>query len=295
MFLKKLRIIIFNVEHGFCAFIRSPNGYGLLYDCGKGKYFSAIEYILRNESITCFNGFPLAQLIVSHPHDDHIEDVEALVSKFMPAIIFRQQYDWEEIKQNSGEDYGSLDVYSDWQSVYSYPITQQPDWGMDVQIGPYLTPTETKNISGNFVNNSSIPLFISYKGWKIAFTGDLEKAGWFELIKRADFRSRLQGTNFFVTSHHGHCSGYCKEIYEVMGKPFVNIVSVHSRDDSVESAYSSPSNAIGIQWNGETGYMLTTRKDGTVSIEITEDGKATYNLNHLPNNLQEEAKSFRIW
>jgi hypothetical protein len=53
-----LRVIVFDVEEGFCAFVRSPNNYALLIDCGMTEKFSPIEYILTHEleGITERNG-----------------------------------------------------------------------------------------------------------------------------------------------------------------------------------------------------------------------------------------------
>lgn len=37
--MKNLECIIFNVDHGFAAFIKSPNNYGLMIDCGSRVKF----------------------------------------------------------------------------------------------------------------------------------------------------------------------------------------------------------------------------------------------------------------
>jgi hypothetical protein len=43
------RVILFNVQHGFCAFVKSPTGCTVMIDCGKGDEFSPAEYILAHE------------------------------------------------------------------------------------------------------------------------------------------------------------------------------------------------------------------------------------------------------
>lgn len=95
-----LRIILFDVEHGFCAFIRTPTGYTLLVDCGKAPNFSPVEYIRKHElaGTAPFNGHQLTKLIVTHPHEDHIEDIARLVRDMPPAILHRQQYNWGYVK-----------------------------------------------------------------------------------------------------------------------------------------------------------------------------------------------------
>jgi beta-lactamase superfamily II metal-dependent hydrolase len=292
----KLRVIIFNVEHGFCAFVKSPNNYGLLIDCGERENFSPIKYIIDNEmdDITEHNGHKLAQFILTHPHDDHLSDVERLKDDLSPAIMTRQRYDWESIKQGENqEEYENLDAFSEWQESYNQNVEDWPDWGMELKYlenNTYLSPNEAKNLDEKkFVNNSSIVVAIKYKGWKIVFPGDLEKSAWLKLLGNQNFKDLIKDTSFFIASHHGHSSGYCKEIFENMGKPHFNIVSAHKRDESVDSAYSSSDNARGVKHNDETRYMLSTRKDGTIVIEVDENGKATFDVLKLDDNIKKES------
>ena len=286
--MKKLSILIFDVEHGFCAFVKSPNNYGLLIDCGKKGSFSPTKHIINSEVnyVEEYNGYKLAQFILTHPHDDHLSDVERLKKNLPPAIMVRQIYDWEDVKQgeNQEEKYGNLDTFSKWQESYNQK-TWHPDWGMKLRHF-CLTPSEAKKLDETkFVNNSSIVTAIEYEGFKIVFPGDLEKTAWLELLKNQDFKDLIKGTSFFVASHHGHSSGYCKEIFENMGKPYFNIVSAGRKDESVDSAYSSPHNARGVNHKGKTRYMLSTRNDGIIFIEIYENGKAIYNCFNLDDNL----------
>ncbi|MDP8212128.1 MAG: hypothetical protein P9X22_02405 [Candidatus Zapsychrus exili] len=286
--MKKLRIIIFDVEHGFSAFINSPNNYTMLIDCGATSYFSPIKYVLENElnNVSEYNGAKLTEFILTHPHDDHITDIARLAGNLKPAILSRQKYNWEEIKTGDDEEYENLDTYSAWQEEYNTPITMPPDWGMTLNHSMYLSIDEARKINEDkFINNTSMPTFIEYAGHKIVFPGDLEKEGWQSLLRKEGFDAFLHNTSFFVTSHHGHSSGYCNEIFECMGKPHFNIVSAHTRDESVESAYSNPENSRGVLHNGQTRRMFSTRNDGSLIIEISENGEATFDLLNFTNNI----------
>jgi hypothetical protein len=42
-------IILFDVEDGFCAFVKCPTGRTLMIDCGKGEGFGTLDYLLDNE------------------------------------------------------------------------------------------------------------------------------------------------------------------------------------------------------------------------------------------------------
>lgn len=288
-----LKIIVFNVEHGFCALIKSPTGRTLLIDCDKASYFSPIKYIVENELTDCVDEgtFYFSKFILTHPHGDHLEDIERLMD-YPPSIIFRQSdYTCNEVKESNSES-GSekIDIYSDWQETYNQPACEI-DWGFHIYHKAYLNPSETKNLDeSKAINNSSIPIVISYQGTeyskKFLFGGDLEKEGWLELLKRSSFRETIKDTDFFITSHHGHSSGYCKEIFENMGKPILNIVSARSRDESVESAYSSNDNASGTEINGKKRYMLSTRNDGNICIEVSSEGKYSLWCDNFSDNLR---------
>jgi beta-lactamase superfamily II metal-dependent hydrolase len=288
-----LKVILFNVEHGLCAFVKSPTGRTLLIDCGKATKFSPIKYIVNNELSDCADEgkFAFTQFIISHPHGDHLEDIERL-KLYAPRILYRQRgYDWEEVKEVNSESGAELvESYKKWQETYDSPAPEV-DWGFDLSLRDALTPEEAKEVNeSKMVNNSSVPVIITYNGSeyqeKFFFSGDLEEDGWKKLLKRESFKRAIKETDFFITSHHGHSSGYCKEIYEAMGKPIVNIVSARSGDESVEPSYSSPDNAIGKEIGGTKRYMLSTRSDGSICISVNSKGKYSLWFEDFEDNIQ---------
>lgn len=282
-----LKIIIFDVEDGFCSFIRTPLGHAMLIDCGRGENFSPIKYLIENEfyNIINYRDYNLAVFIATHPHEDHILDIERLYNYMKPSNLARNRYDWEDLKQPGGS-YEALDKYIQFQKQYTHPVPD-PKLGMNYEMEFGLSVAVAKKINEEkYINNSSIPVVINYKGWKIFFPGDLEKDGWLYLLKNSwEFCNYLTNTDFFVTSHHGHSSGYCQEIYDVMGKPYVNIVSTHRKDESVEKLYSTKEHAHGIELCGETRYMLSTRHDGSIFIDISNKGRCTISANKLEDNI----------
>jgi len=289
-----MRVIVFDVQHGFCAFVKSPTGHTLLIDCGRGELFSPVEYILAHElkDTVSYDGFPLTQLIVSHPHDDHIEDIHRVTTKLQPAILYRQRYDWDEVKQPdvATDEYENLDHYAQWQRTYNAPVVNPPDWGIDIQTFR-LTPDEAKEVDeAKFINNSSIVVVVTFKGTrfseKFVFGGDVEEGAWTALLERQSFKDAVAGADFFVDPHHGHSSGFSAAVLDAMGRPILNIISAHSRDESVDSRYSKEEYALGTTFNGEKRRMLSTRKDGSIFIDVTEEGKFLIRTFHLIPNLE---------
>jgi hypothetical protein len=75
---------IFNIGRGFSAFIRLPQNIGFICDMGSSDNFSPRKFIEDN-IITKLNKFTdsygkqrkIAQLIISHPHADHITEISS--------------------------------------------------------------------------------------------------------------------------------------------------------------------------------------------------------------------------
>jgi len=77
--MKSLQCMVFDVDHGLCVLVRSPNNYGLLIDFGSKELFSPIKWIRSHMSnnLQFFEKKRFALAIVSHLHLDHFSDVGA--------------------------------------------------------------------------------------------------------------------------------------------------------------------------------------------------------------------------
>ncbi len=73
-------------------------------------------------------------------------------------------------------------------------------------------------------NNLSLVVFVRCGQHKIIFPGDMEKAGWRQLLLNPAFRQELQDVNLFVASHHGRENGYCQEVMNLC--PRINAVII---------------------------------------------------------------------
>lgn len=281
------KIWVFDVDHGFMAFIRAPSRATLAIDCGLAADFSPTIYVRENELDDSEREarYPISKLVVTHPHDDHIADIGRFAKCLKPRIMRRQHYDWQEVEEESGGDYANLREWAKFQEEYSSPVNDPPDWGAMNLTHWYLTPDEARALNeSKFINNSSIITIVEIGSYKVTFPGDIERDGWLKMLERDDFCRALRGTEIFVTSHHGHSSGYVPEIYEVMGKPAFNLTSIHRGDQNIEQAYSSPDRARGVTWNGETRYSLTTRKDGSCLVEVDESSNGVVSFCDLGVN-----------
>jgi hypothetical protein len=71
---------LFNVGRGLSIFIRTALNQGILYDFGSGKDFSPTKFIKEKllPHLDAYKNCKVAQTIISHPHADHIAEIDCL-------------------------------------------------------------------------------------------------------------------------------------------------------------------------------------------------------------------------
>ena len=72
---------IFSTGRGLSVCIRFPQNIGILYDLGCSEDFSPTDFVLRHiaPKLTKFKDCSIAQVVMSHPHLDHIQEVDVLL------------------------------------------------------------------------------------------------------------------------------------------------------------------------------------------------------------------------
>ena len=134
-----------------------------------------------------------------------------------------------------------------------------------------LVPAKQQKFK-TYVNNSSLFFVYKWKDFKIAIAGDLESDGMTGMVGTKAVQDAAKATDILLPPHHGHKNGFPTEWIEKMGKPYVSIISVQERDQSVDSRYNSSNFAQGVSFGGETRYSLTTRADGNILVTMWYGG-----------------------
>jgi len=124
-------------------------------------------------------------------------------------------------------------------------------------------------------NNLSLVLFLEVHGVTFMFPGDMEKAGFQNLLRlRPDFSEWLRRVHVLEASHHGRRNGICEEMFDDHGcRPELVIISDdYKQYDTQETAQYYRSKAKGIDFFRGEGrrWVLTTRSDG--HLLFTFDG-----------------------
>jgi beta-lactamase superfamily II metal-dependent hydrolase len=269
---------IWDVEHGACAMLHHHlNGYAgrlAMIDSGSTSDWqpsTAINQLKRNQ---------LDYLFITNADQDHMSGLEGLWEEniTVPVLFRNPSYTGEQmrqIKRQSGPVSVDANRYIESCTHYSEAVNEPFDYNMggitaSVYWNPYPTFTDT--------NNLSLVVFIKYAGFKILFPGDLEKSGWFALLKRTDFCAELVGTNILVASHHGRESGFCPEIFNYFTPEAVVISDkpiMHETQKMVPDYRNVVrEQGVFVRTTMKHRHVLTTRRDGW--IQFTVDGNGTY-------------------
>lgn len=261
-------IDIFDVEHGSCAVMTSPEGKRLMIDCGHNgtkPWWPSVHYF----------GQEIEELIIGNYDEDHVSDLVDLMKDVRIRFILRNHTisasDLSFLKTENGMGAGIARLKTWMQSVES-TNGATPDLGSIRRTFFY----NYYPIDFDDENNLSVVSFIEWSDFKIVFPGDLETAGWEALLERPDFVNMLSDVNVFVASHHGRKTGCCDDTFNFC-KPQIIIMSDRDKVfDSQETVSWYASRCKGINYDGRQRSVFTTRYDGNIRITV---GPETWTIN----------------
>ena len=289
-----MKIVIFDVDDAACALVVSPNGYGMMIDCGcaaedldknpidiieqQKEWLSIAPYKTRQGNV-----YPLALLHITHPDDDHVKNVNRVISDIPPYLLRRIYSENFPDAEKINEEYKLLD------NKYRGSNSETIDWGFEKDESFSIPIEDVKRdpqLNTKIRNNSSIIRYLKYGGVSILFSGDLETAGWKWLKdNNNEFVNTMKsGVNILIAPHHGHKSGFPKSLFDLTGKVDVVIHSKGSEGNiegtDVASQYTNYARGVNYKTsNNEDNYngkVLTTRSNGNIFIKIDINGNRSY-------------------
>lgn len=272
-----MRLHIFNVGHGSCAYLIADNGNVMLFDCGHDD-----EVGFRPSTYLPAHGCTgIEQLIISHYDEDHVSDLARLQRMLPIQALYRNKsvpVDWvRRLKAQSGQLGPGLQAALALASSYNAPIDVNP---VDF-AGAELVTFRNEYPTFEDTNNLSLVSFIHHPNLSVIFPGDLEQAGWQALLQNLSFREQLARVRVFVASHHGRINGYVPDIFDFCQPDIVVISDTVMQHNTQEHSYAM--HVKGVGWDdGRTRYVLTTRRDGHISIETKALGYRLLTSHQLP-------------
>lgn len=280
-----MKLIIWDVQHGSSAYLKTPSGKHIVIDLGSGDYsgnnfnFSPLLHLKNKYGVE-----QLDEVIITHPHTDHIDDIMNF-DVLRPKVILRPNHLSEDNvkKANPSKDQKKIDKYLEINKRYSLPVddSENPKLGKNnggVNIQTFI-PT---NCGTSNINNHSVVTIIEYLGVKILVPGDNEVVSWKELLEKPSFVNAIKNTNIFVASHHGRESGYYAELFNYFEPELVIISDGPAVETSVTDKYSKIASGWKVYKRSENEKIpyerkcLTTRKDGTLIIKVGKDNNRTF-------------------
>lgn len=275
---KKLQITFFNVGHGSCTHILTPNNQHFLVDVGSNEQESVVNFINNHYSLQK-NGKRIDYLIITHPHKDHIWDLPTLFnSSIKPRVMWREKEAFP-IKAAKQEDESLFQTANEMNRTYSLPVSEELDprkptynGGIEVQICRDISFHKSEDL-----NTFSPLIVLRYAGRKIILTGDNNKKILKDWVAKAPTMcNAIKDCDILLAPHHGRDSDFCKEFFDV-ANPKLTIVSDKPKEHNTQELTSTNYKGRGFLVDGEERFVITTRKDGNIVLTISENGELHIN------------------
>jgi beta-lactamase superfamily II metal-dependent hydrolase len=264
-----MRLQIFDVEHGACALLTAENDRRLMIDCGHNATtgWRPGSYLLRQ-------GIPMLDMLaITNYDEDHASGANDLFDKVRVEWLLRNNsvsgVTIKNLKREDGLGSGIERLAHAIDYVFTgagAPVVPEPVFqGVTRQVFFNSYPTFDDE------NNLSMVVFLKCHGTGVMFPGDLEKAGFLELLKDEAFKQALRETNVYVASHHGRENGCCEETVPFLQSVYYVVISDKGYQYDTQKTIPFYS---GIAKGGPFGQepvrrVLTTRCDGRVAFAFS--------------------------
>ena len=254
-----MKLTIHDVGHGSCISLIC-GGVAMLWDCGRDgdnrpSLFLPLMGVDRVE-----------QLFITNYDEDHISDLVALNRVRKPRFLCRNQ-SIDALRLRQLKKQGGL--ISDAMEEMLAMMGNYTGNGNTPLEFPGVKDTTCRNsffTDFDDTNNCSLVTFLSCNGTNFVFPGDLECEGWEKLLQKPAFCNHLKKVDYFVASHHGRESGYCKKVFDYC-KPRAVIVSdsdiKYSTQETTADTYRPHCSGVTFRQR-EKRYVLSTRSDGDI-------------------------------
>lgn len=254
------KMVVFNVGGALSVYLETEDK-RILVDIGKSETFNPTQDFLlplyrKRRYSKKDNKYEIDQLIISHPHMDHISGICDFDSFFSPKLLTCPN-DKKENPEDDKVDMSKFDVNSKelrrLRKMYegrSLPLvtTINNNTGLDKQYLLWLKPgdvAQNPSLTSNgecYQNNISLVNLFVVNGHRILLPGDIMKNGMKLLLKEnpeivADFKKHH--LCILVAPHHGLRSAFSTELFSVIKDNktrCLNIISEkeHNSDDNRE-------------------------------------------------------------
>jgi Predicted hydrolase (metallo-beta-lactamase superfamily) len=301
-----MKQVIFNVGGALSSYIEFDDK-TLLVDVGKSSDFNPItDFLLplykKRDSVKGVNNstkYHIDQLLISHPHKDHISAIEDFDSYFYPELLTTpndnvgmpngHNINWDLV---GNEKDSSIIKLREMLVGRQPPLRATSDQNEFIY---YIGPEEVENNSTlsteSYCNNISIVIFILINQYRVFLPGDIQKEGMIRIIDNNYWlKNKLKGgVDVLITPHHGLQSSFSTYLYDNMKENktrCLHIISekVNNPDEArdIDTRYSSTNFCMGENnLRGGNGtdkcYQVKTSR-GHVYIDYSTQRNPTFEI-----------------
>lgn len=271
---------VFDVEHGACSLLTLPQLGGgmqrILIDCGH----NATTDWYPGDHLRAIGVTHLDQLVVTNYDEDHVSGYRNLLERgiHIASILRNPSVSSGTIRHLKSEDGmgEGIEALADSLSGYT-PIA-------DGALRPAFNGVAREWIWNQYPhfddeNNLSLLLHLRIRGFSFLFTGDMECAGFRNVLQTCPrFREICSEVDVLMASHHGRQNGICPEMFDGYdcSPKLVVISDDYKQYDTQETTNYYGSKTRGIAWQPRQGppcvrKVLTTRSDGELLFSFRDN------------------------
>lgn len=270
----KMKIVFYDVEHGSCTHIITPNNKHILVDVGSKSDKSIVDYICA-KYFKGQNG-NIDALIITHPHEDHIYDLPNLYKRLKPRILYRPRAAFDiEPASKTQLHIDIADEANNMNSVYNSPVPEEDNIEDPANIGGVkisIVPSVAHLQSKDDLNTFSYLVIVEYEGYKFVLTGDNPRDQLQYMVEQnyLSINSLVANATVLLAPHHGRTGEFCKDFFDCVN-PILTIISDKSIEHATQEESSNVYKGRGAILYNKMRYVLTTRNDGDIAFNVSSE------------------------
>lgn len=277
-----MKIIFYDVEHGSCCHIITPKQQHILVDIGSKANASVAKHI-RYKYFPFYSDRTtrkIAQLLVTHPHEDHIYDLPRLHCDFTIEHFWRPTGAFDIspppcaslYSKTVAECANNMNKYYR-NSLNPIALNRESNGGVNFEL---ITPSLFWT-NKNDLNTFSPIIVVTYCQKKFVLTGDNPCSILQKMIdqEHCDIKNKVKNATVLLAPHHGRVKEYCSDFFKCVNPTFTVVSDksiIHETQRNTSSLYEGNGGYIDRVWR----HTLTTRKDGSIMFEVAPGSMNAY-------------------